>query len=65
VKVAVQGNLDPIVLVCGGEALDKAVDELVRATSSVPFIFNLGHGVLPETPLDNVLRAVERVRGAV
>ena len=62
-KVAIQGNLDPIVLVAGGDALDKAVDEVLRDSESVPFIFNLGHGVLPETPVEHVSRVVERVRG--
>ena len=64
-KVAVQGNLDPLVLIAGGDALDKAVDRILNATRSVPFIFNLGHGVLPETPPEHVAQVVERVRGGV
>ena len=64
-KVALQGNLDPIVLIAGGDALDRAVDSIKLAAESVPLIFNLGHGVLPETPPENVARAVERVRGSV
>jgi uroporphyrinogen decarboxylase len=63
-KVAVQGNLDPIALIAGGEALDRAVDRILDATRSVPFIFNLGHGILPETPLEHVARLIARVRGA-
>jgi len=60
----IQGNLDPIALIAGGEALDRAVDRLLSATRSSRFIFNLGHGVLPETPLAHVEQLVARVRGA-
>ncbi len=60
----VQGNLDPIALIAGGEALDRAVDRILSATRSSRFIFNLGQGVLPETPLAHVERLVARVRGA-
>ena len=62
--VAVQGNLDPIALIAGGDALDFAVDELLKATRSSRFIFNLGHGILPETPIANVERLIARVRAA-
>lgn len=61
-KFAIQGNLDPIALISGGKALDDAVDRILANTAGVPFIFNLGHGVLPETPPDHVARVVERVR---
>lgn len=61
---AVQGNLDPKVLVAGGGALDEAVLAIVRALRNGPFIFNLGHGVLPETPLEHVARLKELIRGA-
>lgn len=64
-RVAVQGNLDPIALIAGGDALDTAVDEILKAGRGHPVIFNLGHGVLPETPVDHVARAVKRVRGSV
>jgi uroporphyrinogen decarboxylase len=50
----VQGNLDPVLLVVGGAALETAVNELCRTLAGGPFVFNLGHGVLPETPPDNV-----------
>jgi uroporphyrinogen decarboxylase len=60
----VQGNLDPLALLAGGVALDRAVDSIMEAFSDGPFIFNLGHGVLPDTPVENVARLVERVRGA-
>ncbi len=60
----VQGNLDPLALLAGGAALDHAVDSILRAFGTGPFIFNLGHGVLPDTPLENVERLIERVRTA-
>ena len=63
-KVALQGNLDPIALIAGGDALDRAIDEIFSAGASIPLIFNLGHGVLPETPLEHVARLVKRVRDA-
>lgn len=50
----VQGNLDPVLLVCGGDALENAVREVRRTLGAGPFVFNLGHGVLPETPPENV-----------
>ena len=62
--VAIQGNLDPIALIAGGAALDRAVDELLKTTRGTRFIFNLGHGILPETPLEHVERLVARVREA-
>jgi uroporphyrinogen decarboxylase len=60
----VQGNLDPLALLAGGEALDRSIDAIMAALSAGPFIFNLGHGVLPQTPLRHVERLVERVRRA-
>jgi len=59
----VQGNLDPVALLVGGEALDRSIDAIVENFSGAPFIFNLGHGVLPETPIAHVERLVARVRG--
>jgi uroporphyrinogen decarboxylase len=58
----VQGNLDPLALLAGGEALDRAVDAILGAFAARPFIFNLGHGVLPETPIAHVERMIARVR---
>ncbi len=58
----VQGNLDPMRLVAGGAALDDGVDAILRALGNGPFVFNLGHGVTPETPVEHVARMVERVR---
>ncbi len=59
----VQGNLDPLALLAGGAALDRAVDDVMGAFADGPFIFNLGHGILPETPVENVERMIKRVRG--
>jgi uroporphyrinogen decarboxylase len=50
----VQGNLDPVHLVAGGAALEAAVRQLRLQLARGPYIFNLGHGVLPETPPENV-----------
>jgi uroporphyrinogen decarboxylase len=61
-RVAIQGNLDPLVLLAGGPALDQAVDAVLAAFVGTPFIFNLGHGILPETPIGHVERMIERVR---
>lgn len=59
---AVQGNLDPIALIAGGAALDRAVDNILTATSGKPHIFNLGHGILPETPIAHVEQLLKRIR---
>lgn len=61
-SVAVQGNLDPLALIAGGAALDRAIDHILAATDGRPHIFNLGHGILPETPIAHVERLVDRVR---
>jgi uroporphyrinogen decarboxylase len=58
----VQGNLDPVVLLAGGDALDRAVDRIMENFAAGPFIFNLGHGVLPDTPVAHVEQLVARVR---
>ena len=60
----VQGNLDPLALLAGGTALDRAVDRILENFAAGPFIFNLGHGVLPDTPVANVARLVARVRSS-
>jgi uroporphyrinogen decarboxylase len=62
-RVAVQGNLDPLVLVAGGAALDAAVDAVMEAFAGRPFIFNLGHGIVPQTPIAHVESMLRRVRG--
>ncbi len=60
----VQGNLDPLALLVGGAALERSVDAILEAFAAGPFIFNLGHGVLPETPIAHVERLIARVRRA-
>ncbi|MCR4282525.1 MAG: uroporphyrinogen decarboxylase, partial [Bauldia sp.] len=61
-RVAVQGNLDPAKLVAGGDEMDRAIDRILAALASRRLIFNLGHGIVPETPVANVARLVKRVR---
>jgi uroporphyrinogen decarboxylase len=61
-KAVPQGNLDPIALIAGGAALDRAVDRILDVGRGKPFIFNLGHGVLPETPLEHVAQTIARIR---
>jgi len=58
----IQGNLDPLLLLTGGSVMEDAVDTLVDAMRGKPFIFNLGHGVLKETPPEHVAALVARVR---
>lgn len=53
-RLAVQGNLDPIALLVGGTAMEKAVAEIRAALGKGPFVFNLGHGILPQTPPEHV-----------
>ena len=62
-RVPVQGNVDPLVLLAGGAALDREVDDIDGSLAGGPFIFNLGHGILPETPIAHVERLLERVQG--
>ena len=59
-----QGNLDPLALIAGGRALDAAVDAILAALADRPHIFNLGHGILPETPISHVEQLVARLRRA-
>ena len=63
-RVVLQGNLDPVALVAGGEALTESVALILAAMQGTPFIFNLGHGILPETPVAHVEELVRLVRGA-
>jgi uroporphyrinogen decarboxylase len=53
-RVAVQGNLDPVALVVGGGVMEAEVRAIRETLAAGPFIFNLGHGVLPQTPPENV-----------
>lgn len=59
-----QGNLDPLVLVAGGEALRRATERILAAFRGRPHIFNLGHGILPEAPIAHVEALVAQVRAA-
>ncbi len=59
---AIQGNLDPIALIAGGAAQDRAVEGILGAMAGKPHIFNLGHGILPETPIAHVEQLLKRIR---
>ena len=61
-RVPVQGNVDPLALLAGGTALDREVDDVLKELGDGPLIFNLGHGILPDTPIANVERMHKRVR---
>jgi uroporphyrinogen decarboxylase len=61
---ALQGNLDPLALAAGGSGLESETSTILDAMKHRPFIFNLGHGVVPETPPEHVARLVELVRSA-
>jgi uroporphyrinogen decarboxylase len=63
-RVAIQGNLDPLVLIAGGAALDRAVDDILKNYGAGRLIFNLGHGIQPETPIEHVIQMLNRVRGS-
>jgi uroporphyrinogen decarboxylase len=58
----VQGNLDPLRLVVGGAALREGVDAILRALGTGPLVFNLGHGITPETPISNVEAMIRQIR---
>ena len=60
---ALQGNLDPYRLLVGGAGMEDAACSILETLGGGPFIFNLGHGILPATPLENVERLVALVRG--
>ena len=60
--IAVQGNLDPQLLIAGGDAMIQRVRDIVNAFRGRPHIFNLGHGVTPETPIAHVEQVVKTVR---
>ena len=61
-RVAVQGNLDPLALIAGGAALDRAIDDALTNYAGGRYIFNLGHGIQPETPIAHVEQMLKRVR---
>ena len=62
--VALQGNLDPLALVAGGTSMAEETHAILRAMRGRPFVFNLGHGIVPQTPPEHVARLVELVRAA-
>lgn len=61
--VTLQGNLDPVLLLAGSEALRAGVRDILTAAGDHPLIFNLGHGVLPETPVAHVEQLIALVKG--
>lgn len=64
-EVAVQGNLDPTLLFADWQLIEKRAKSLLDSMGNRPgFIFNLGHGILPKTPEENVRRLVEMVKGS-
>ena len=62
--VALQGGLDPLLVIQGGKPMRDGAEHLVRTFEGVPYIFNLGHGFVPETPPEHVAELVKIVRGA-
>ena len=62
-RMPVQGNLDPLLLLAGGAHLERRVGEILDLLGHAPFVFNLGHGILPDTPLEHVARLLELVKG--
>jgi uroporphyrinogen decarboxylase len=60
-RYAVQGNLDPAVLLAPPAAIAQAARRILASTAGLPHVFNLGHGVLPETPADHVRHLVDTV----
>lgn len=59
-----QGNLDPLALLAGGDALDRATDRILATFRDRPHVFNLGHGILPETPVEHVAQMLARIRAS-
>jgi uroporphyrinogen decarboxylase len=62
VGMALQGNLDPQLLVAGGAALEAGARQVLKAFRGGPHIFNLGHGITPQTPPENLAAVVEVIR---
>jgi uroporphyrinogen decarboxylase len=62
-KLPLQGNLDPLALISGGSALDSAVKRILDALADRPHIFNLGHGILQDTPIAHVEQLIALVKG--
>ncbi|MFN0043849.1 MAG: uroporphyrinogen decarboxylase [Alphaproteobacteria bacterium] len=62
-EIVLQGNLDPLAVVSGGRAMAEQISRILAAYCSRPFVFNLGHGVVPATPPEHVAELVSLVRG--
>jgi uroporphyrinogen decarboxylase len=58
----VQGNLDPLRLVAGGKALTSGINAILRALGDGPLVFNLGHGITPDAPVEHVAEMIAQVR---
>ncbi len=63
VGLGVQGNLDPLRLVIGGQQMTERIEEIIKGFSGRPHIFNLGHGIVPQTPVSHVADMVAAVKG--
>ena len=61
-EVTVQGNLDPIVLIEGGDKMIEQAQQIRENLQEGPFIFNLGHGVLPSTPVENLIKLAKYLK---
>ena len=61
-KIVIQGNLDPLALVAGGDALERSIRLIIETMRDRRHIFNLGHGILPETPIENVEKMLKQIR---
>lgn len=61
-KTPIQGNLDPLRLIAGGKALTEGVDRILQSLGDGPLIFNLGHGITPQTPITHVEQMIAQVR---
>jgi uroporphyrinogen decarboxylase len=62
-RVALQGNLDPMLLVAGGEAMHEEATRILATLAGGPFVFNLGHGIVPQTPVEHVAELCALVHG--
>jgi len=63
-QIGLQGNLDPFALLQGGKVLEREAHAILGAMTQRPFVFNLGHGVMPPTPPAHVAALVDLVRGS-
>ena len=61
-KAIIQGNLDPLCLCAGGEIMEKKIENILDKLKNGHFIFNLGHGIVPQTPIENVNKLIKMIR---